>query len=158
MDLNLPWTLIAWFLYRLTIFQNVIHVRFPKSNHSWMLPNILLTDSTTLRVGKSHGILKFIVTLWSHYHYKHCCYTVEIRLIFSSRRWKRSDRKPTWRVWFFNTLLSQLHVIIEVKKMWRKFGLSLSSHAVVNFFTYLKVHPNFEPFVLGVWFTWDLKC
>ena len=50
-------------------------------------------------------------------------------------------------------------MITEVNRMWRKFGLPKSSHAVIIFSPYIKVHPNFEPFVISIWlFDWILPA
>ena len=38
---------------------------------------------------------------------------------------------------------SELHLITELNRMWRKLVLSLSSDAVIIFFTYLKVQSQF---------------
>ena len=87
-------------------------------------------------------------------------YTVEIYLIVPSSRRRVVIANQDHICDFVITLLWQLHMITEVSRMWRKFGLSLSINAVIYFFTYIKEHPNFEPFIfctLGVWFTWDFK-
>ena len=120
------------------------------------------------------SLMEYSSTLWlnlrSHYHYKQfkwlpllgisILYTVEIHIIVPCHRWKRGDQKPISQMWFCDHTSYQNNIITVVNRMWRKFGLSLSYDAVINFLPYLKVHPNFEPFVFctfSVLFTWDLK-
>ena len=73
---------------------------------------------------------------------------------------KSSDNKQRSHLWLSYHTLMTITYDYWVSRMWRKFGLSSSINALIYFFTYIKEHPNFEPFIfctLGVWFTWDLK-
>ena len=72
---------------------------------------------------------------------------VEIHLIVASYRWKGVITNQDHMCDFVINTLSQLHLITEFNRMWRRLGLSLSSDAVINIFTYLKAYPNFKPFV-----------
>ena len=89
----------------------------------WGLPNqISLAKCSTNRqlcvgrVGKSDKIVKFIVVLWSHHHYKQSkwqpllgismLYTFEVCLIIPFHRWKRSE--PWSHVWFCDHTLITL--------------------------------------------------
>ena len=110
-----------------------------------------------LRVGKSDGnsqvhcrfvvtpsLLAVLVATITWYKYPLHCWNASV----PSHRWKvdisaNQDHMCDYVI----TLLSQLRMITKVSRIWRKFGLSLSIDAVVNFFTYLKEHPNFEPFI-----------
>ena len=118
-----------------------------------------------LGVGKSDGNSQvycgFVVTpslqaVWLITWYKYPFHFWNLSN-FSFPLMKRGDRKPRSHVWFCgHTLIT----ITEVNRMWGKFGLLELSHGLIIFFPYLKVHPNFEPFViciLVVWFTWDFK-
>ena len=73
---------------------------------------------------------------------------------------KSSDSKPRSHLWLsYHTLMTITYDYWgkqNVKEVWVIFTIN----AVIYFFTYIKEHPNFEPFIfctLGVWFTWDLK-
>ena len=95
------------------------------------------------------------VTTITWYNYPLHCWNHQIA---PSRRWKGLIANHD-HMWDF--VITFWHLITEVNRTWRMFGLSLTSNSGINFFTHLKVHPDFEPFVLcilGLWFTWNLKC
>ena len=98
-------------------FHDVIHVKFIKSNHSWMQPNVVLNDGTTLGAGKSDGNSQvhchFMVTL--------SLQTVQVATIishgwnpcnFSFPQMKRGDCKPRSHVWFCD------HILIICSYIW----------------------------------------
>ena len=60
-------------------------------------------------------------------------YTVEIYLIVPSSRRRVVIANQDHICDFVITLLWQLHMITEVSRMWRKFGLSLSINVVIYF-------------------------
>ena len=79
------------------------------------------------------------VTTITWYNYPLHCWNHQIA---PSRRWKGLIANHD-HMWDF--VITFWHFITEVNRTWRMFGLSLTSNSAINFFTHLKVHPDFEP-------------